>query len=135
MIFLVAFVIRGVVLWQTHPMVIYRDEPEYVSLAQYLIKTGSFVSGDFIPTTGQSGKTGDPTAFRSPVLPVFLAGHFLVFGEDLLYPRISLIFLSSLTGFLLEFIGFRLGRDSARDGFAFAADARNLYLRAFNIRL
>ncbi len=108
-IFLIAFVIRSVVIWQTHPINLIGDEPEYVSLAKYLINEGRFVTSDVISALGQGGKTGEPTAFRSPILPVFLAGHFLVFGENLLYPRISLIFFSSLTCLLLGFIGFRAG--------------------------
>lgn len=106
-IFLIAFVARSVVLRRTHPIVFTGDEPEYVALAKYLIKEGRFVTSDVISTLGQGGKTGDPTAFRSPLLPVFLAGHFLVFGENLLYPRISLVFFSSLICLLLGFIGWR----------------------------
>ncbi|HXG85340.1 MAG TPA: hypothetical protein VNI84_15065 [Pyrinomonadaceae bacterium] len=108
-IFLIAFFIRGVVIWQTHPIEIERDEFEYTALAKLLVKEKKYVTSELIPWQGQGGKTGDPTAFRSPVLPAFLAGHFLVFGENLLYPRITLIFLSSLICILLGYIGFRLG--------------------------
>lgn len=118
-IFLAAVAVRSVVIWQSHPIELGGDEPEYVALARYFVRQGEFVTSNLIPILGQGGKTGEATAFRSPVLPVFLAGHFLVFGENLIYPRISLVFISALMCLLLGFVGLRT--DGEKVGLASAA--------------
>jgi len=69
----------------------------------------SFVSSDQIQNQCQGGKPGDPTAFRSPVLPFVLAVHYKIFGFNNNPPRITFAFISALSCFVMALFGWYLG--------------------------
>jgi hypothetical protein len=96
----ISLVARLYVIWWRTPMLLGGDESEYVSLAQNLLRQSGFVSGQ-IQRVFQGGNPGEPTAYRSPVLPAFLAAHYLVFGFRQVVPRVVLATLSALTGLAL----------------------------------
>jgi Dolichyl-phosphate-mannose-protein mannosyltransferase len=105
LIFIGALAIRGLVLWRSSPISFRGDELEYVSLAETLLKEGRFVTTERKAIVFQGGKPGEPTAFRSPALPLFLAAHYKIFGHSHVFPRLTLIFLSSTICIFLAVIG------------------------------
>ncbi|MGE0132758.1 MAG: glycosyltransferase family 39 protein [Blastocatellales bacterium] len=113
LVFLVAVALRGFNLWYSTPIVLGGDEPEYVGLAENLIREGRFVSSKKIQVIFQGGRPGEPTAYRSPVLPFFLAIHYKLFGSSHTWPRLSLILLSSAVCLFLAFMGKLIGNPSA----------------------
>jgi hypothetical protein len=56
----------------------------------------------------QGGKPGDPTAFRTPLFPAFLALFYRIFGVGTLTPRRALAGLSVATVVLVASVGSRL---------------------------
>jgi 4-amino-4-deoxy-L-arabinose transferase-like glycosyltransferase len=108
-----AFAIRVGVMVKRSPMLFGGDEGEYVALARGLASSGEFRSTDFIQDIFQGGRPGDPTAYRSPVLPAFLAVHYMTFGDSQWIPRLVLVAISSLTCLLLALLGCGQGRCGA----------------------
>lgn len=100
--------LRLFMVWQNTPLMKGGDEFEYESIAKVLSETGNYVS-DKIQRQAQGGKPGEPTAYRTPVLPVFLAIHYKIFGFNNTPPRISLAFLSALCCLVLALLGWNLG--------------------------
>lgn len=100
---------HATMLWNNTPIILKGDEPEYVTIAEGLNQEGRFSSTPAMLKLYQGGKPGDPTAYRSPVLPLIIAAHYRLFGSSLTYPRITLILLSSLTCVLLAFLGRNIG--------------------------
>ncbi len=96
LIMVLAIAARLFVLFQEHPMKLRYDEFDYYELAENLYEGKGFVAQQNIQVQFQGGKPGEPTAYRTVVLPAFLAGHFFIFGKNTLPPRISLVLLSSL---------------------------------------
>lgn len=107
-----AFGIRLIVMSQSTQSHLYGDEPEYIDLAKSLLKNGKFISTEIMQPC-QGGKPGDPTAYRSPVFPFFLAAHFKFFGDSFLWPKLSLILASSSICILLAFMGKFIGESRA----------------------
>lgn len=119
----IALGIRLVVTWQSPSSELYGDEPEYIDLAKGLLVNGQYVSTEKMQTSFQGGKPGEPTAYRSPVFPFFLAIHFKLFGESYLWPKLSLITISSAICLLLAYLGKLVGE--ARAGlFGFFGNCR-----------
>lgn len=106
---MVAMFLHATMLWNNTPIIPKGDEPEYITIAEALNQEGRFRSTNAMLKLYQGGKPGDPTAYRSPVLPLMLVAHFKLFGSSLTYPRITLILLSSLTCVLLAFLGRNIG--------------------------
>lgn len=107
LIFLIAFALRLTKIWVATPFVPSNDEPEFVSLARGLADSGTYRHPPGIDNLGMGGQTGDPTAFRTPGLPVFLALHLRLLGPSLIYPRLTLVFLSALSCVLIALVGRR----------------------------
>lgn len=106
---LIALCGRAAMLSYNTQIIIRGDELEYVTLAEQLNQDGTFRSTSAMQRMFQGGKPGDPTAYRSPVLPAIIAGHFRLLGPSLTYPRITLILLSSTTCVLLAVLGKNIG--------------------------
>jgi glycosyltransferase involved in cell wall biosynthesis len=100
--------LRLFMVWQNTPLMKGGDEFEYESLGKVLSETGRYVS-DKIQRQAQGGKPGEPTAYRTPVLPAFLAIHYKLFGFDNTPPRISLAFLSALCCLVIALLAWNLG--------------------------
>lgn len=107
-IFLVALALRLAKLWANTPLVPGGDEPQYLELARGLARSGEYLAPQGIPDVFQGGRTGEQTAFRTPALPALLALHFYLLGPSDLYPRLTLVLLSSLTCVLIALVGRRL---------------------------
>lgn len=105
LITLVAFIARLIVVLNSSPMNMKYDEVDYYLLGKNLYEGKGFVAHEQTQAQFQGGKPGEPTAYRSVILPAFLAAHFFVFGENELPPRISLIILSALSCILIGLIG------------------------------
>lgn len=99
--------LRLFIVWNNTPMIKGGDEFEYESLGKILSETGKFVSNE-IPVQAQGGKRGEPTAYRLPILPAFIAVHYKIFGFNNTPPRISLAFLSALNCLVIAFLGWNL---------------------------
>jgi 4-amino-4-deoxy-L-arabinose transferase-like glycosyltransferase len=112
-VFVLSLTARLLVLSEHRVMVVGGDEREYVGLAEQLASTGEFRSSDFIQHLFQGGRPGDPTAYRTPVLPTLLALHYALFGPSYFFPRLTLILLSALTCVFLALVGYGLGRPRA----------------------
>src|SRR5262245_12770222 len=110
---LVAFLLRMAALWMHTPMITQGDEGEYIELAKQIEQSGEFRTTGFIQRVFQGGEPGQPTAYRSPVLPLFLAAHYLPFGSSQTYPRITLGLLSAATCMLISILGRSLGFGAA----------------------
>jgi len=108
----IAFGIRLIATWQATPL-FNGDEPEYVDLAKNLLENGKFISTERMQPWCQGGKPGDPTAYRSPVFPFFLAVHFKLFGTSYLWPKLSLILVSSAICIMLAYLGRLVGEARA----------------------
>ncbi|GEM_PF-319436 len=104
----VGLCLRLFIVYQNTPLMKGGDEFEYESLGKVLSDTGRFVS-DKIQRQAQGGKPGEPTAYRLPVLPVFLAVHYKIFGFNNTPPRITMAFLSALSCFVIALLGWNLG--------------------------
>lgn len=107
-IFLVAAACRLYVLNERLPMHLEGDEPDYVELAYTLMTTGEFRRSASTEVLFGGGKPEAHTAYRSPVLPAFLAAHYRVFGLSHTYPRLSLVSLSCLTCVLVALLAVEL---------------------------
>ena len=84
---LCALVLRGTwVTQRTRPLG--GDEPAYHALAVHLLKGEGFVT-----------ESGQPTAFRTPGLPLFLCALYSVVGEDDTRARIVLAALNYFASF------------------------------------
>ncbi len=94
-------------------MVTQGDEGEYIELAQQLAQTGEYRTASFIQRLFQGGEPGEPTAYRSPVLPVFLAAHYMLFGPSQTHPRITLGLFSAATCILIALLGRLSGFSAA----------------------
>ncbi|MCI0390926.1 MAG: glycosyltransferase family 39 protein [Acidobacteria bacterium] len=110
---LVAFMLRMAILWLHTPMITQGDEGEYIELAKQIEQSGDFRTTNFIQRVFQGGEPGQPTAYRSPVLPFFLAAHYLLFGSSQTYPRITLGLISAVTCILIALLGRILGLGAA----------------------
>ncbi len=105
LITILALIARAIVLAYNTPIKLVNDEVDYYMLAQTLYEKKEFVAHELTQVQFQGGDPGEPTAYRTPVLPAFIAAHFFVFGENLLMPRISLIILSALCCVFIGLIG------------------------------
>src|SRR5262249_21454292 len=72
-----------------------------------------FRTSSFIQRIFQGGEPGQPTAYRSPVLPAVLAAHYLLFGPSPTYPRITLSLFSAATCILIALLGRQFGYSAA----------------------
>lgn len=113
LVFAVALAARGFNLWDSAPMKLGPDEAEYVALGEGLARNGNFVSTEATQTIFQGGKVGEPTAYRNPALPLFIAIHYKLFGYDLLWPRVTLVLLSSVVCVFLALLGKMIGHPTA----------------------
>jgi 4-amino-4-deoxy-L-arabinose transferase-like glycosyltransferase len=93
---LLALVVRLITLFNDDPIELRYDEVDYYKLGLNLYEGKGFVSHDSTQKQFQGGNTGEPTAYRSVILPAFLATHFFIFGNNTLPPRITLVLLSAL---------------------------------------
>lgn len=103
-----AFAIRIAVMWHRTPMNPSGDEPEYIGLAHQLSQTGHFRITQPYQSLFEGGRSGDPTAFRSPVLPAFLAIHYRLFGFSETPPRVTMALLGVLACVLIAILGRQL---------------------------
>lgn len=111
---ILAFAVRASVLWASVPVELRGgDEPEYAALGKAMLAEKSFVTSDFVQVVFQGGKPGEATAFRSPVLPFFIAGHYAIFGENNVFPGISLILLASIVCVFLAVSGRMIANSAA----------------------
>jgi 4-amino-4-deoxy-L-arabinose transferase-like glycosyltransferase len=102
----VATAARLATLWPISPLG--ADEVGYHALAEVLVTTGSYRTPEVYWYPLQGGKPGDPTAFRTPAFPVFLAGHYALLGPSDVYPRVTLIVLDVINCLLLIRLGARV---------------------------
>jgi len=102
---LIALTARLIVVFNSNPIVLGNDEIDYYMLAKNLYEKKGFVVHEKSLTQFQGGKPGEPTAFRTIILPAFIAAHFYVFGEDLLMPRLTLVLLSALCCIFIGLMG------------------------------
>lgn len=80
------------------------DELGWLSQGEVLSQgTYTIPKDNWIPIQG--GKPGDSTAFRTPLFPLFIAAHIMIFGMNVIPLKISLILISSLTGTLIAMLG------------------------------
>ncbi len=107
-IFLVACALRLGSLWYRTPLVLGGDEPQYRELAWGLARSGEYRSTEGVPNIFQGGRTGEPTAYRTPAFPGLLALHYRLLGPSDIYPRMTLAFASAFTCVLIALVGKRL---------------------------
>ena len=98
----------GTMLWLNTPGVYGGDESAYVELAKQLLRTGHYSIPEVHEPLVQGGQPGDPTTYRTPGLPFFLAFHYWLFGENDIVPKITLVILSGLTCTMIAWLGRRL---------------------------
>lgn len=118
-IFVFALLLRGgwllydnglQILWE--PKLV-ADEREYDALARQIV-----AGNGFIQSKSHQGKralpgTGNPTAFRTPGLPVLLAGIYWMTGRDHGVARLTLLFLTAFTAPLLYLLCLVLFRSES----------------------
>jgi 4-amino-4-deoxy-L-arabinose transferase-like glycosyltransferase len=106
-----ALALRLCTLWPVPPLG--ADEIGYHALAVVLVQTGNYSIPQVFWEPLQGGKPGDPTAFRTPAFPAFVAAHYLLLGQSDLPPRMTLIGLDVANCFLLVMIGWYVFGSSA----------------------
>lgn len=107
-IFLVAlfFRVAMLVIVYEHPeRILFPDSYGYVQLATNILKGNGFSIEENPPYT--------PSAFRTPVYPLFIAWVYALFGENPLEVAIVQVLISAITPVLAYFLGLRLFSERA----------------------
>ncbi len=103
-----ALLLRLAVLAVDTPMAFEGDEPDYVSLAQNIARSGQFQITSARNPLYQGGRPGEPTGYRNIVLPALLAAHYRVFGFTQTPPRLTMALIGALSCALIGVLGRQL---------------------------
>ncbi len=102
---IVALLLRVGVMIGNNPLTLKYDEVDYYMLGKNLYEGKGFVAHEKTQVQFQGGNPGEPTAYRTIILPAFLALHFFIFGDHIIFPKISLIILSALCCIYIGLLG------------------------------